>query len=198
VSKLFLETIKVVDGKIYNLPYHQKRYEKTLNSLGVSQVQDLASVLFPPQNGTLRCRVVYSSSDFSVSYIPYVKRKIRRLKIIHSDSIVYPYKYEDREAIEKLFAKKEECDEIIIVKDSLIKDTSIANIALYSEKEQRWFTPREPLLEGTTRARYIDNGLLFLKDIKVDELQEYSKLALLNAMIDFDIIAEENLRDIYC
>ena len=84
------------------------------------------------------------------------------------------------------FDKRESCDDILIVKNGYITDTSIANIALYDGNS--WITPKVPLLKGTTRQRYLDNAKILESDIKVQDLKKFSKIALLNAMIDFDII----------
>ena len=51
-----------------------------------------------------------------------------------------------------------------------------------------WLTPKNPLLKGTSRARLIDEGKLIESDIKVQELRSFSQVALLNAMIDFDVL----------
>ena len=64
-------------------------------------------------------------------------------------------------------------------------DTTIANIAFFDGKT--WFTPTTPLLQGTTRARLIDEGFLKLRDIKKEDIKEYSRFALMNAMIGFCI-----------
>jgi 4-amino-4-deoxychorismate lyase len=77
-----------------------------------------------------------------------------------------------------------------------VTDTSIANVAFY--KDGLWFTPKKPLLEGTTRARLLNAGKIIEKDIGVKELKNYSKVALMNAMIDFDIITKYNLKDMTC
>jgi len=69
-----------------------------------------------------------------------------------------------------------------------VTDTSIANIAFYDNG--MWKTPKNPLLKGTTRARLIDEGKLIEADIRVNELRNFSKVALLNAMIDFDVLQE--------
>ena len=78
----------------------------------------------------------------------------------------------------------------------LVTDTSIANIALYNDG--LWFTPKKPLLEGTTRARLLNAGKIIEKDIAVEDLNNYSRVALMNAMIDFDIITKYNLKDMTC
>ena len=45
-----------------------------------------------------------------------------------------------------------------------------------------------PLLEGTCRARLLKEKFIVQKDITVEELMNSSKIALMNAMIDFKVI----------
>jgi 4-amino-4-deoxychorismate lyase len=196
VNKKYLETIRAVDGIVFNLEYHQNRYESVLKDIGAKSIQDLKNVLNPPNNGIYRCRVVYDDKTIKASYHKYIKRKVSSLKLIYNDNIDYSKKYENREAIDNLFLQKNDCDDILIVKNSLITDTSIANIAFYDGKN--WLTPKKPLLDGTTRKRLIDNGFLAEVDIRVKDINNFYKIALMNAMIDFDIIAQENIRDIIC
>ena len=186
----FLETIKVVDGEVFNILYHQKRYESVLNSFGVHVYQDLSSFIKPPKDGIYRCRLVYSPTDLHVdiSYHKYNKRDIKSLKLVYDDTIDYSFKSTCRDELNKLFALKENCDDILIVKNSLITDTSIANIAIF--KNNMWLTPKTPLLKGTTRQRLLDEGQIVEVDIHVDDLKTVSKVVLLNAMIDFDIIQD--------
>ena len=82
---------------------------------------------------------------------------------------------------------REEGDDILIIKDLLVTDTSIANIA-FETSGGEWITPKNPLLKGTTRARLLDEGKLKEADIRVHELRSFTKVALLNAMIDFDVL----------
>ena len=92
--------------------------------------------------------------------------------------------------------KKKEADDILIIKNELVTDTSIANIAFFDGK--KWLTPKTPLLKGVTRTRLLDNSEIFEADIHFRELKKYKKVALLNAMIDFDIIAEDKIKALYC
>ena len=187
MNKTFLETIKAVDGEIFHLSYHQKRYESVMNSLGVLSCENLHDYLTPPKDGTYRCRLIYTKDDIKVSYHPYHKRNIKKLKLLHDDEIEYSKKYADRTKLDELFLQREDADDILIIKNNLICDTTIANIAFYDGN--RWITPKQPLLKGTTRARLLENEEIFEEDIKVKDLQNYTKVALLNAMINFDIIA---------
>lgn len=184
----FLETIKALDGEVYNISYHQQRYESVLRSLGTANYKNLIEYIHPPSNGLYRCRLVYTKDTIEVSYHAYVKKEVHSLKLVYDDFIEYSKKATNREAIDKLYEKKENCDDILIVKNALVCDTSIANIAFY--KEGIWYTPASELLKGTTRQRYLDKGVLVPKDIEVNTLHSYTKTALLNAMIDFDIITD--------
>lgn len=185
----FLETIKIFDGEVYNLDYHQKRYERVLSSFGINNFLDLATFINPPSVGLYRCKISYTlDNTFDTTYYLYEKKTIQSLKVIHANSIQYGLKYEDRSAITALFEKREFSDDILIVKDGYITDTSIANIALYDGTS--WVTPKTPLLKGTTRQRYLDYAKIVESDIQVEDLKKYSKIALLNAMIDFDIITD--------
>lgn len=195
MNKKFFETIKIQDGEVLNLAYHQTRYEHVLHSFEIKNIHNLKTYIYPPKKGLYRCRLVYSSEIISVDYYEYSKREINKLKLIYDDAIDYSYKRDDRSDIERLYSQKNGCDDILIVKNGFVTDTSIANIALY--KEGMWVTPRSPLLKGTTRQRYLDKGVLQERDITPKELLSFEKTALLNAMIDFDIISQ-NQKDIFC
>ena len=188
----YLETIKAFDGKLYNLSYHQKRLEATLPNAKIV----LQDIVTPPQIGLFRCRVVYDNMNCEVTYHPYTKKNIKSLKLVFDDTIEYSKKYYDRSVINRLIKKKCYCDDILIVKNGLISDTSIANIAFKCKDE--WLTPKEPLLRGTTRMRFLESHKILEADISVKDLENFSQVALMNAMIDFDIIQNENIGEIIC
>ena len=187
MSSRFLETIKIVDGEIFNLEYHQKRYESVLESLDIKNIQNLGDFINPPAWGLYRCRLVYDKENIEVAYHEYKKREIKSLKLIFENDIEYAQKSTDRKGIEALFKAREEGDDILVIKNLFVTDTSIANIAFQTSSGE-WVTPKNPLLKGTTRARLLDEGKIKEADIKVQELRGFSKVALLNAMIDFDIL----------
>ena len=190
MSKVFLETIKAVDGEVLHVEYHQKRYESVLKEFSIDEIQELKTFLNPPNYGTYRCRLTYdlsvSPQIIEVEYFEYKKRDISTFKIIFENDIEYSKKFTCRDKIDELFALKDEADDILIIKNLLVSDTSIANIAFYQDGS--WITPKTPLLKGTTRQRLIDEGQLIEVDIKVQDIKKFSKIALLNAMIDFDIL----------
>lgn len=180
-NNIFFETIKCEDYEVFNLEFHNKRVANT-----IAMNLNLQEYIYPASNECLRCKVVYDESGIlEVNYFPYKKREINRFKLVFCDDINYSKKYLNRENLDKLFIQKDSCDEIMIIKNGLLTDTSIANIAIYYQGH--WITPKIPLLEGTTRARLLEEKFLIEKDISVEMLQNSEKIALMNAMIDFDI-----------
>lgn len=179
---LYFETIKCRDYEIYNLQYHKNRMADT-----VGLNFNLEEYIYPPNDKLLKCKVIYDKNGIiDISFDNYKPREIKNFKLIFDDSIEYRYKSLNREKIDQLYSLKEDCDEIIIIKNKLVTDTSIANIAVLVDGQ--WLTPKTPLLPGTTRKRYLDNGFLKEAHISVAILKNASKIALLNAMIDLMII----------
>ena len=48
-----------------------------------------------------------------------------------------------------------------------------------------WYTPEAPLLKGTKRQQLLDQGMIYLDDIKYRDLQDFGSIRLFNAMIEF-------------
>lgn len=185
----YFETIKCDDYEIFNLNYHNKRIA---NTIGLNL--NLQEYIYPFSNELLRCKVIYDKNGIiDVRYFPYKKREINTFKLIFDDEVSYSRKYLDRSSLDKLFENKEDCDEIIIIKNKIVTDTSIANIAIYYENI--WITSKNCLLEGSTRNRLIDEKILLEKDITVKMLKNASKIALMNAMIDFDIKEDYSFKE---
>lgn len=183
----FIETICVDNGKIRNLPRHDRRLNDTrLRFWPQSTPLQLSDYMPPPplEAGRIKARVVYGKAGIEeINYSPYSLRKIRSLAIIRSDNIDYTYKNTDRDELNRLFARRGICDDILIVRQGLLTDTSIANIALCDGNH--WYTPEHPLLKGTKRAQLLEEGLLLGKDLRQEELRSFSVIRLFNAMIDW-------------
>ncbi|CAK7034277.1 MAG: hypothetical protein PARBA_03981 [Parabacteroides sp.] len=181
----YIETIRIEGGRIYNLPYHNRRMNETRrNIFQASDKLDLSDYIHPEayQDRT-KCRVVYEQEIVEVEYAPYAIRPVSSLHIVEDNTFCYQYKSTDRDALNRLFASRGVADDVFIVQDGLLTDTSICNIALWNG--ERWLTPSCPLLQGTKRASLMDEGVLFPSEIKVDDLKLYSRIRLFNAMIEF-------------
>ncbi len=165
----YFETIKCFDEEVFHVEYHQQRMAKVI---GLNF--NLQDYIYPPSNKLLKCKVLYSGEGIiDIIYDRYTPRDIRTFRFVFDDNIEYKFKSTARREIDKLFSQKDEADEIIIVKNGLVTDTSIANIAIYDGTN--WITPRSPLLYGTTRARLIEDKKLIEKDISVEQVKNAKK-----------------------
>ncbi|WP_368031095.1 aminotransferase class IV family protein [Arcobacter sp. s6] len=176
----YFETIKCDDYEIFNLDYHNKR---VANTIGLNF--NLQEYIYPLSADLLRCKIIYNKDEIiDVQYFPYEKKEINSFKLVYDD-INYSKKYLNRDTLDKLYEQKNDCDDVIIIKNNIVTDTSIANIAIFYENQ--WITSKNCLLKGTTRDRLINDKFLIEKDISVKMLKKASKIALMNAMIGFDI-----------
>lgn len=185
----YFETIKCEDFEVFNLNYHQKR---VANTIGLNI--NLQEYINPISEELLRCKLIYDENGVvDVLYFPYKKREIKSFKIIFDNEIEYSKKYLNRTKLDELYEKRDDCDEVIIIKNGIVTDTTIANIAIFYEN--LWITSKNCLLGGTTRARLLEEKKLFEKDITLDMLKNASKVALMNAMIGFDEIKNFKIKE---
>ncbi|MFW3425319.1 aminotransferase class IV family protein [Aliarcobacter butzleri] len=185
----YFETIKCEDFEVFNLDYHQKR---VANTIGLNI--NLQEYINPISEELLRCKLIYDENGVvDVLYFPYKKREIKSFKIIFDNEIEYSKKYLNRAKLDELYEKKDDCDEVIIIKNEIVTDTTIANIAIFYENS--WITSKNCLLGGTTRARLLEEKKMFEKDITLDMLKNASKVALMNAMIGFDEIKDFKIKE---
>jgi 4-amino-4-deoxychorismate lyase len=196
MCRLF-ETIKISDGVAENLSFHNTRLNASRKELfGCADTIDLREIITVPDRhgaGRHKCRVVYSTGIHEVIFEPYPGRSITSLKIVYCDDIEYPYKNCDREKLNALFRLRNGCDEILIVKNHLVTDTSISNIAFFDGS--CWVTPRSVLLRGTKREQLITRGIIAESEITVTDIAGFKKACLINAMLDLGetIVEIENI-----
>jgi 4-amino-4-deoxychorismate lyase len=184
----FVETIKIKNNKLYDIYYHNKRFNETRkNIFNIDKMINLKNEINLPEkykNDLVKCRIIYDRNIIDIEYLPYKLPTINSLKTIINDEIYYDYKYEDREIFKNLLMKKGNCDDILIIKNNKITDISYANIILFDG--DKWVTPLYPLLKGTKRQKLLDKKIITEKDILPDNLKSYLKLRIINTMIDFE------------
>ena len=188
MEQQFIETIKLQNNILHNLAYHNARANAARRQvLNIKKPLRLEEHITPDSvedNKLYKCRVTFGAEVSDVSIEPYRRKKLKRLRLIDGGNVDYQYKYADRSAIDTLFAQRSGCDDILIIKDGLITDTSIANVALFDGFI--WYTPATPLLAGTKRQQMLDEGMLREQKIRVRDIPAYSHIVLFNAMIDLD------------
>jgi len=184
----YIETINLLDGELKNLKYHQERFERTRSqTLKMRTHPELGRVIQIPaglERGNLKCRVLYGKEIERIEFEPHVRKAIRSLKLVSSDTISYGYKSADRSALDLLFRLRGECDDILIVKEGCITDSYYANVLFWNGSD--WFTPDTPLLPGTMRAFLLTDGSIYEDRIGPDDLTKFQKIKLINAMNDLN------------
>ena len=173
----FIETI-LITNKIENLDLHNKRMNNTRYIFFKEKPIDLKEYIKIVPNK--RVRVTYDKKIKKIEYFDLVKREFKKFKIVHSN-IDYSYKFANRNMLNRL--KDKSVDEIIIVKNGFVTDTTISNLAFFDGKN--WITPKNPLLKGTKREELLNKKFLIQKNIKVDEVKNFKKFAMINAIIGF-------------
>ncbi len=171
-----------------HLPWHQRRmdyaFHVLIGSVNPFQLEALVQVPNEFKQGVVKCRIMYSGTDYSIEYVEYIPRIIASLKLVHCDILDYSHKYSNRSMLNNLLDEKGEADDILIVRDGLITDTSYSNIVFFDGEE--WLTPAEPLLEGTCRNRLLAEGEISTANIRPEDLKSYSSFRMINAMLDFN------------
>jgi len=181
MPKPLLETLRCEGGEVHHLPYHQQRLNRSLQAVGTMTTYNLSTLITPPDKALYRCRFLYTPTSFSIEFHPYTPRTIATLRIIHDDTLNYPLKYAQRDALNLLFEQRKGADDVLIVQNNYLTDTTIANIALYLDHQ--WLTPQTPLLKGTTRERLINEGKITTAHLTVFDVKNATKIALMNAMM---------------
>ena len=181
----YLETIRIEEGRACHLPYHNQRMNETRAHVGLSDGLDLEAVIGDVSiyQQRTRCRIVYDTEIRSVEFFPYQIRSVKTLRLVEDNQVDYGCKYADRSALNRCFAQRGACDDVLIVQNGDVTDTTIANVAFWNG--ETWFTPSTPLLKGTMRASLLDSHQIQEAKIRVEDLSHFSRLRLFNAMISF-------------
>jgi 4-amino-4-deoxychorismate lyase len=187
MCRLF-ETIRVINGVPQHLSWHEARMNHARKEIWKSDIPIILGQLItvPPElsSGPVRCNILYGPEIQQVIFKKYEKRNIRSLKLVSCNDIDYHFKYTDRSVLEELLAFRGAYDEIIVVKNGMITDTTLSNLIFYDGRN--WFTPSKPLLKGTCRNRLLAMGSLIEQDIRPGDLKKFTGCKLINALRDPD------------
>lgn len=176
-----VETIRILNGRVYNIKYHNKRYKSTLLALyGIKSKTNLRDHIDVPldlRTGEVKCRILYDQDIRHIEYHRYEKQNISSVKICYDDAIDYSHKYIDRPSLNRL-KQIAGTDEIIIVKKGKVTDGYYYNLVF--EKNGKYFTPRENLLPGVMRQKLLDNKKLTLTSISVNDIANFEFVHFIN------------------
>lgn len=193
-----LETIKCIDGKLFNLKWHNFRFNQSRKiHFGLNTKMSLANFIKIPvsaRKGTFRCRISYSNTIEKIEFLPHDYNQINSLKLVVDNDIDYHLKYSNRNRLHKLYEKRGNCDDILIVKNGCITDSYTANPVFYDGS--KWWTSTTPLLQGTQRAKLLEENKIFECWITPEDLSKYTKVGLINALQDLNdmpVVEIENI-----
>ncbi len=183
-----LESIRYENGHFNNIAAHQERVNRSRKALyGITKTLNLEAYLQDqkrpslPGNQVYKCRIIYGKTIESVEFLPYQFPKIKTLQCVYDDSIQYAFKYLNRQQINQLYEQRGAADDILLVTNGLISDSSFANLIFFNCKQ--WLTPAHPLLEGTQRKLLLEQERIFTAEIRMQDLKYFNKIQLINAMI---------------
>lgn len=185
---LFIESIKIEDGRCFNLPLHQERMNSTREAaFGKSPEISLEEVIkIPPggRKGRVKCRVVYGEKIDTIEFVPYRLPSIHSLQIVYDDQLDYAFKYADRRRLEAAYRKRGGADDVLVIKNGCVTDTFFCNVVL--RKGELYYTPDTFLLNGVRRQQLLREGKITERRIAAPDLKKFDSLCLINAMIGLE------------
>ena len=185
---LLLETIKIAENYLINLEYHQQRVNRSIRDLFNKNARiNLNEKIKVPGflgKGLYKCRVIYNLEIKKVEFLHYKQPEIITLKLVSCNDLDYYYKFKNRQAITELLELKGRCDDILILRNDLVTDTSFCNIIFCDGNN--WITPSNPLLKGTQREYLLEKGMVSEAILKSSDIYYFNSFKLINAMIDFE------------
>ena len=183
----FIESIKVEDQKIYLAELHQKRVNDTFSHFGKEGSIDVAKIfknLEIDENGLYKLRIIYDlNKNFRTQLIPYAISEIDDFQLVENNNYDYSFKFEDRKEFERMKIKAKS-EEIIVVKNNHITDTSFSNLLFLKGKD--WFTPTTFLLNGVQRQHLLKSKKIKETEITLNNIKEFSHFQIINSLNDFD------------
>ncbi|MGU3376813.1 aminotransferase class IV [Chryseobacterium sp. M5A1_1a] len=183
----FIESIKVEDQEIFLLELHQKRVNQTFSNFGKEDSIDLSKIyknLQHDEDGLFKLRISYDlDKKIRTQMIPYAIPEIHDFQLVENNSFDYSFKFEDRKELDKM-KMKSKAEEIIIVKNNHITDTSFSNLLFLKGKE--WFTPTTYLLNGVQRQHLLKQKKIKEAEITLQNIKQFTHFQIINALNDFD------------
>lgn len=196
---LLLETIKLNDGVLENVFYHNWRMNASRTELFNvrSKIRLEKEISIPDEfkSGLYRCRILYRNTIEKIEFVPLSPRSFFKLKVIVHAQFDYHLKFADRALLHYLFSQRDDADEIIIIQDGLVTDCTIGNLVFFDGKE--WLTPDRPLLKGTQRQALLERKLLLEKRITEKDLFTFKKVGIINAFFDLHHMPEIKIENIF-
>ena len=182
-----IETIRIQNGRVRNIKHHNNRFNEARKALfNINQKFNLRKVIDDehfPDFPEVKCRITYDIRIIKVEFEAYKLRPIHSLQRVEIGDYTYSYKSKDRAQLVHFYNQRKDQDDILMTRKGWLTDTYYANVALLNEGE--WYTPQDPLLKGTQRARLLEQNKITPKNIHINDIHGFETISVFNAMIPF-------------
>lgn len=187
---LLFETIKIENGSVVNIEFHNERVNKSRRDLlGLKESIPLEKYIVVPGNfekKIFKCRVFYDEKIDKIEFAEHKPNQIVKLRAVEANYASYLFKFTDRTELNNIkqkYAPKFN-EDVLIVKNGLVTDTSIANV-VFSDGN-KLYTPENPLLQGTQRAYLLFRERITAIKITAADVFNFKEIKLINAMNNLD------------
>lgn len=187
---MFVESVRISRGRMMLAAFHERRmFDTCMETYGNFNLPPLSALEIPDwcRSEEVKMRIVYGKELREVSFMKYERRAVKSLKVVEAGHDVdYHLKYADRSCLERLYALRGECDDILIVRNGKICDTSYTNVILTDGS--RMIVPSTFLLPGVMRSWLISEGLAGVDDLDIssilpDNRWGFTHIMMINAMM---------------
>lgn len=202
-EELFIETMRWSGGRFHLAELHRNRMERTRKEVFGRFCPAIGDWLphepEMPADVTLKCRVTYGREIQDVKFVPYVPKTVRSLRLVDGGGIDYHLKRADRSGLVILAEGRGDADEVIIVRDGCVTDTSYSNLVF--ESAAGLITPSTPLLRGVMVEHLLRIGKVTERLILADDLSGGNRYGitgvyLVNAMLPLGSVPPVGLENI--
>lgn len=100
--------------------------------------------------------------------------------MIEAEGIEYAHKFAERSNLQNLFSQKEDADDVLIIKNGFVTDTSYGSPVFWDGHQ--WYCSATPLLPSTQCAFYQLSNQLKSTPIRPQDLKKYTHFKVINAM----------------
>lgn len=180
------------------MEFHQERFNRTrFKKFGLKneiKLENQIQIAVNQEIGKFKCRIIYSEKIEFIEILPYEIRKINSVKLIENNEIEYKFKSENRNAFDLLKDSVLE-DEILIVKNGQITDSSYSNLVFFDG--ENWITPSSYLLNGTMRQSLLQSGKITEDEVNPKDLNRFFSFKFINAMMNLEESPELDISIIF-
>ena len=193
----FFETIRVVDGKVQLLKYHQRRIDHVFRYFYPSYRAIELKAMLPDfsnhSDGVVKFRFEYNAVSHDYNIQQYTMRTIKKLVLTETD-INYPFKFSNRNQLNNLMSKIPAEKDILMTSRGRIRETSYANVIVQFGKN--WLTPLYPMFHGVMRSHLLAMGVIKPADLFDHDLRVSNQIMLINAMMPMESTITLSVKDI--